>query len=132
MFSTALRASARFFSSMPKKPIVTFTEDALERFRSSIKPDHVINVSLDSGGCAGLKLDIDYKKEKTTSDVDISQGYVEIVMDKQTAEMLEGATIDYKDTLLKSGFDITHPAIAGACGCNESVRYDFNWLKGPK
>lgn len=124
----ALQSGHRFFSTAAKPPIIRFTENALERFRNAIKPDHVIEINLQSGGCAGLRLDINNIK-KDADHIDISQGYVDLVTDPETAKLLNGADIDFVDTMLKSEFVIKHPNIVRSCGCNESFLYDFDALK---
>lgn len=128
MFQQLLRQGYRFFSSSASKPIITFTESALERFRSAIKPDHMITVNIKSGGCAGLRLDINHIKKLEPKHIDISQGYVNLVTDSSTAKLLKGAEIDFVDTMLKSEFVIKHPNIVSTCGCQESFLYNFNAL----
>ena len=45
---------------------------------------------------------------------------VAVVTDKMSAPYLSGASIDYLDTLEKSGFTIDNPNAAGSCACGES------------
>jgi len=121
------RSGALFFSSQNKVPSIKFTESALEKFRSAKKMDHSIFVSLDTGGCAGVKLKVDHVKTPSESDVDLSQGYVDIFMDKESEKLLKTAVIDFEDTLMKTGFTIEHPAIVNSCGCNASYQLDFDY-----
>jgi iron-sulfur cluster assembly protein/iron-sulfur cluster insertion protein len=45
---------------------------------------------------------------------------VKVVVDSQSAQLLAGATLDYKDGLEQSGFAITNPNAARTCGCGQS------------
>jgi iron-sulfur cluster assembly protein/iron-sulfur cluster insertion protein len=45
---------------------------------------------------------------------------VKVVVDAQSAQLLDGATLDYKDGLEQSGFAITNPNASRTCGCGQS------------
>jgi iron-sulfur cluster assembly protein/iron-sulfur cluster insertion protein len=45
---------------------------------------------------------------------------VKVVVDPASAQLLEGATLDYKNTLNESGFAITNPNASRTCGCGQS------------
>ena len=47
-------------------------------------------------------------------------GLVKVVVDPASAQLLEGATLDYKDGLDQSGFAITNPNASRTCGCGSS------------
>ena len=45
---------------------------------------------------------------------------VKVVVDPASAQLLQGATLDYKDGLDQSGFAITNPNASRTCGCGQS------------
>ncbi|GMA33989.1 hypothetical protein GCM10025876_01930 [Demequina litorisediminis] len=45
---------------------------------------------------------------------------VEVVVDKMSVPYLDGATIDFADTIEKQGFTIDNPNAAGSCACGDS------------
>jgi iron-sulfur cluster assembly protein/iron-sulfur cluster insertion protein len=47
-------------------------------------------------------------------------GDVRVVVDPSSAQLLSGATLDYKDGLDQSGFAITNPNAQRTCGCGQS------------
>ena len=47
-------------------------------------------------------------------------GKVRVVVDPASAQLLEGATLDYKDGLEQSGFAVTNPNATRSCGCGQS------------
>jgi iron-sulfur cluster assembly protein/iron-sulfur cluster insertion protein len=45
---------------------------------------------------------------------------VRVVVDEASAELLQGATLDYKDGLQGAGFAIDNPNAQRSCGCGKS------------
>jgi len=43
-----------------------------------------------------------------------------VVLDQSSAQLLEGATLDYKDGLNEAGFSINNPNAQRTCGCGQS------------
>jgi iron-sulfur cluster assembly protein/iron-sulfur cluster insertion protein len=43
-----------------------------------------------------------------------------VVVDSQSAELLTGSTLDYKDGLQGAGFSINNPNAQRTCGCGQS------------
>ena len=50
----------------------------------------------------------------------LARDNVKVVVDPASAQLLEGATLDYKDGLDQSGFAITNPNATRSCGCGQS------------
>ena len=46
---------------------------------------------------------------------------VEVVVDRMSAPYLDGATIDFVDTIEKQGFTIDNPNAGGSCACGDSL-----------
>ena len=45
---------------------------------------------------------------------------VKVVVDKMSVPYLNGATIDFVDTIEKQGFTIDNPNAGGSCACGDS------------
>ena len=45
-----------------------------------------------------------------------------VVVDPASAQLLEGATLDYKDGLNQAGFTITNPNATRTCGCGQQLQ----------
>ena len=45
---------------------------------------------------------------------------VKVVVDPQSAEMVRGSTLDYKEGLMGAGFAIDNPNVTRSCGCGNS------------
>lgn len=47
---------------------------------------------------------------------------VKVIVDPQSAQYLEGAEVDYVDTLMGGGFKIHNPNATSSCGCGQSFQ----------
>jgi len=45
---------------------------------------------------------------------------VEVVVDKMSSPYIDGATVDFEDTIQKQGFTIDNPNAQGSCACGDS------------
>ena len=53
-------------------------------------------------------------------DTVIEKGDVKVIMDSQSVPLLNGAEVDYVDSLQGSGFAIKNPQAKTTCGCGSS------------
>ena len=72
------------------------------------------------GGCSGLRYALYFDDELKDTDVVTESGGVRLVTDKMSAPYLKGASVDYLDTLQRSGFTIDNPNAASTCACGDS------------
>jgi iron-sulfur cluster assembly protein/iron-sulfur cluster insertion protein len=79
-----------------------------------------LRVAVKAGGCSGYSYDMYFDSDITDDDVLRSFGSVKVVVDKESAEMLRGSSLDYSDGLNGAGFHITNPNAARTCGCGSS------------
>jgi iron-sulfur cluster assembly accessory protein len=84
------------------------------------RDDLALRVAVEPGGCSGLRYALFFDDRALDGDVRAEVGGVKVVTDKMSAPYLSGASIDYLDTLEKSGFTIDNPNAHGACACGES------------
>jgi iron-sulfur cluster assembly accessory protein len=84
------------------------------------RDDLALRVAVEPGGCSGLRYALFFDDRSLDGDVLGEVGGVKVVTDRMSAPYLTGASIDYLDTLEKSGFTIDNPNAQGACACGES------------
>jgi iron-sulfur cluster assembly accessory protein len=82
--------------------------------------DLVLRIAVRPGGCSGYSYEMFFDRDVTEDDIRSDWGEVSVVIDPQSAPMLGGATLDYRDTLQGAGFHINNPSAARTCGCGES------------
>jgi iron-sulfur cluster assembly protein len=75
------------------------------------------------GGCSGFqnKLDLDENFDDQ-KDVLLMQDGIRIAVDKRSALYVQGATVDFHDSLEKRGFVVNNPNARGTCGCGQSFQ----------
>ena len=77
-------------------------------------------VAVRPGGCSGFSYEMFFDSDVATDDVTAEFGAVKVVVDPSSAQMLNGATLDYKDGLNQAGFSIDNPNAQRTCGCGSS------------
>ncbi|SEN21303.1 iron-sulfur cluster assembly protein [Paenisporosarcina quisquiliarum] len=81
-----------------------------------------LRVSVNGGGCSGLSYGMGFEKEKQQEDIELHQHGIDIVVSTEDASILNGTTIDYKESLMGGGFTIENPNAIASCGCGTSFR----------
>jgi iron-sulfur cluster assembly accessory protein len=107
--------------------MITLTDSAAVKVRELLDAegaeDLALRVAVRPGGCSGFSYEMFFDGEIATDD-SLAQfgeaGAVRVVVDPASAQLLEGATLDYKDGLEQSGFAITNPNASRTCGCGQS------------
>ena len=86
-----------------------------------------LRFGLSGGGCSGYKYVIEFEERKKHDDIVYCVGnenyMVDIYVKKRDILKLKNSTIDWKDTLMESGFNIDNPQAQQPCGCGESVNF---------
>ena len=104
--------------------VVSLTEAAATKVRDLLaregRDDLALRIAVEPGGCSGLRYALFFDDRTLDGDVRGEVEGVTVVTDKMSAPYLGGASIDYLDTLERSGFTIDNPNAKGSCACGES------------
>lgn len=106
--------------------IIIVTEAATAKVAELLaqEPDRAslaLRVAVRPGGCSGFSYDMFFDSEIAADDnVDNVNESVRVVVDPASAQMLQGATLDYSDGLQGAGFHIINPNASKSCGCGNS------------
>jgi iron-sulfur cluster insertion protein len=79
-----------------------------------------LRVAVRPGGCSGFSYEMFFDADTAEGDTVEVQYGVPVVIDAASAQLLERATLDYRDTLDKAGFHIDNPSAKRTCGCGQS------------
>ena len=83
--------------------------------------DLALRVAVRPGGCSGFSYEMFFDGDVAADDELATFGdAVKVIVDPASAQLLDGATLDYKDGLDQSGFAITNPNATRTCGCGSS------------
>ncbi|MCO1340083.1 iron-sulfur cluster insertion protein ErpA [Kocuria polaris] len=103
---------------------VQLSEVAAEKVRSLLeqegRTDLRLRVAVQPGGCSGLIYQLYFDERILDGDAVRDFEGVEVVVDKMSVPYLNGASIDFEDTISKQGFTIDNPNAGGSCACGDS------------
>ncbi len=84
------------------------------------RDDLRLRVAVQPGGCSGLIYQLYFDERLLDGDMTRDFGGVEVVVDQMSVPYLDGASIDFEDTIQKQGFTIDNPNASGSCACGDS------------
>ena len=84
------------------------------------RDDLALRIAVQPGGCAGLRYQLFFDERFLDGDQTYEFGGVEVIVDRMSAPYIQGAVIDFVDTIEKQGFTIDNPNAGGSCACGDS------------
>lgn len=107
--------------------MITLTDTAAGKVKELLAAEGAdelaLRVAVRPGGCSGFSYEMFFDGDVASDDELASfgdDGAVRVIVDAASAQLLTGATLDYKDGLEQSGFAITNPNASRTCGCGQS------------
>jgi len=104
--------------------VIALTDNAAVKVKELIsaegEPDLALRVAVRPGGCSGFSYEMFFDSDVAGDDVIADYDGVKVVVDPSSAQLLSGATLDYKDGLQQAGFAIDNPNAQRTCGCGQS------------
>lgn len=104
--------------------MITLTDSAAVKVRELISQEGeenlALRVAVRPGGCSGFSYEMFFDTDVAADDLASEYSGVKVVVDPSSAQLLQGAELDYKDGLEKSGFEINNPNAQRSCGCGQS------------
>lgn len=105
---------------------ITLTASAADAVRELLAKrnldGYALRVFVSGGGCSGFQYGMALEGNVRENDLTFDQYGVKVVIDEISINYLSGATIDYVDELMGSGFKIENPNAVSSCGCGSSFR----------
>jgi iron-sulfur cluster assembly protein len=104
--------------------MITLTERAATEIKGLLEkqetPNALLRVFVAGGGCSGLQYGMSLEEEVMEGDHQLESSGVKVVVDPRSIDYLEGAEIDYVDSMMGGGFKIENPNAKSSCGCGHS------------
>lgn len=99
---------------IPKALILT--ESAKEKAKSLQEDNKILRVYVHGGGCSGFQYGfaVDEPTEEDTVIDDL------VSVDSLSYSYVVGSTLDYKEDIMGSQFQLSNPNAVGTCGCGVS------------
>ncbi|HEV2127878.1 MAG TPA: iron-sulfur cluster insertion protein ErpA [Thermomicrobiales bacterium] len=104
--------------------MITMTSEAVSQLREFLDeqgtPDHALRVFVAPGGCSGLQYGMTIDEQPDEGDEVVETEGVRVLVDSFSAMYLEGAEIDYVNSLMGGGFTVSNPNAVAGCACGHS------------
>ena len=105
--------------------MITLTDNAAVKVKELLEAegatDLALRVAVRPGGCSGFSYEMFFDGDVAADDELATFGdAVKVIVDQASAQLLDGATLDYKDGLQQAGFSINNPNATRSCGCGQS------------
>ena len=104
--------------------MITLTDNAAVKVKDLLAEEGnealALRVAVRPGGCSGFSYEMFFDTDVAADDLTADYSGVKVVVDPSSAQMLNGATLDYKDGLQETGFSIDNPNAQRTCGCGSS------------
>ncbi len=101
-----------------------FTSAAASKVRELIleegNPALKLRVYITGGGCSGFQYGFSFDEKSDDGDIEVIRDDVSLVVDPLSFQYLEGAEVDYSESLQGARFVIRNPNAATTCGCGSS------------
>ncbi|MGO3151428.1 MAG: HesB/IscA family protein [Galactobacter sp.] len=103
---------------------VNLTDGAAQKIAALLqqegREDLRLRVAVQPGGCSGLIYQLYFDERVLDGDAVRDYDGVEVIVDRMSAPYLNGASIDFEDSIEKVGFTIDNPNAGGSCACGDS------------
>jgi len=105
------------------EPVIQVTPKAIDKIRQAFAKqgvEGVLRLGVLGGGCSGLSYQFKFDSKQRPTDKVFEFDGVKVVVDPKSLLYLHGMTLDYKESLMQSGFVFENPNAQKNCGCGTS------------
>lgn len=107
---------------------MTLTDSAVSKLKSLLDqedPNTMFRIYVQGGGCAGFEYGFSLETEKKDDDWDFDFDGVTVLVDNMSWLYLSQSTVDYRESMMMSGFSIDNPMATSQCGCGHSFAVQY-------
>jgi len=112
-------------SLVETRQLLTLTPLAASQVRQILAQEAsetlALRVYVAGGGCSGLQYGMALD-DPMEDDLLVELEGIRVVVDAESLRFIEGAEIDYVDSLMGAGFTVNNPNAVSSCGCGHSFR----------
>ena len=104
--------------------LVKMNDGAVNKVKELLAEENNPNLKLrmfvQGGGCSGFQYGFTFDEDVNEDDFDLEFNGVHLLIDSMSSQYLNGAEIDYTESLQGSQFSIKNPNAQTTCGCGSS------------
>jgi iron-sulfur cluster insertion protein len=80
----------------------------------------MLRVYITGGGCSGFQYGFEFDENREPDDIAVERDGVTLLVDPLSLQYLQGAEVDYSESLQGAQFTIRNPNAKTTCGCGSS------------
>jgi iron-sulfur cluster assembly accessory protein len=107
-----------------KAPPITLTPNAITKVKEIMAQQNPVptglRVGVVGGGCSGFSYSMAFENAAGLMDKTYEFDGLKVYLDATSAMYLQGAIVDYVETLEGAGFKFENPNVKSTCGCGSS------------
>ncbi len=104
--------------------MVTLTDTAVSKVKEILQSQEPqptgLRIAVVGGGCSGFSYSMAFENTPNMLDKTYQYDGLKIFIDQASLLYLDGAQVDYVETLEGSGFKFENPNVKSTCGCGSS------------
>lgn len=103
--------------------MIVLTSQAEQKLRELMREDKeavCLRIYVRGGGCHGYQYGMAFESKVEEDDTVIEKSDLKIILDSQSAPLLNGTEVDYVDSVQGSGLAMKNPQAKNTCGCGSS------------
>ena len=106
--------------------MVQLTETAITKVREILDTQEPkpagLRIAVVGGGCSGFSYSMAFENQPNVLDKTYTYDGLKIFVDQASLLYLDGAEVDFVETLEGSGFKFNNPQVKSTCGCGSSFQ----------
>ena len=103
---------------------VGLSESAVNRLAQLLEAEgsetHMLRITVNGGGCSGFTYSFDFDDEVGEGDRTFETDGVKVVVDIASLEFIDGAVLNFVESLGGAHFTLENPNATSSCGCGSS------------
>jgi iron-sulfur cluster assembly protein len=80
-----------------------------------------LRVGVKGGGCSGFQYALALDEMRHDDHVFEASG-IRVLVDPASMQYVDGSTVDFTESFMGSGFEVSNPNVVASCGCGSSFR----------
>jgi iron-sulfur cluster assembly accessory protein len=104
--------------------MIQLTERAVDKVKEILNSQDPkpagLRISVVGGGCSGFSYSMAFENAPGLLDKTYNYNDLRVFVDQASLLYLDGAEVDYVETLEGSGFKFNNPNVKSTCGCGSS------------
>jgi iron-sulfur cluster assembly protein len=106
--------------------MVQITEKAVGKVKEIMAAQEPVpaglRISVVGGGCSGFSYSMAFENQPNMLDKSYQYDGLKVVIDQASLLYLDGAEVDYVESLEGAGFKFNNPQVKSTCGCGSSFQ----------